>query len=114
YKTDRGTAQNSGAAIMTFFSRLEQVFTQVRGSGGRVTLLAHSMGNLALEAGVETWFLDGNGPGPLFNLAILAAGDCRYDTFDQPITGGMIGLAQLTEWTAIYYNNFDHVLRLSN
>ena len=31
----------------------------------------------------------------LFDLAILAAGDCRHDTFDQPITGGMLGSASL-------------------
>jgi esterase/lipase superfamily enzyme len=114
YKADRSTAQNSGAAIMTFLSRLEQVITKVRRSGGRATLLAHSMGNLALEAGVETWFLDGNGSAPLFDLAILAAGDCRYDTFDQPITGGMIGLTSLAEHTSVYYSRADRVLQLSN
>ena len=114
YKADRSTAQNSGTAVMTFLSRLEQVVTRVRRGGGRATLLAHSMGNLALESGVETWFLDGNGPDTLFDLAILAAGDCRYDTFDQPITGGMIGLASLAERTSVYYSRADHVLQLSN
>ena len=44
------------------------------------------MGNLALEFGVSNWFLHGNGDALLFDLTILAAGDCRYDSFDQLIS----------------------------
>ena len=38
-------------------------------------MLAHSMGNLALQIAVENWFLHGNGNAKLLDVAILAAGE---------------------------------------
>lgn len=113
YRSDQHMARNSGFALMSFFARLHPILQEARANGAFSTLLAHSMGNLALEAGVESWFLNGNGSGIIFDLAVLAAGDCRYNTFEQPDTAGMTGLMRLASRLAVYYNNSDLVLLLS-
>jgi esterase/lipase superfamily enzyme len=99
YRFDQNIATQSGLHLMGFLARLDPIMRAARASkpGLRVTLLAHSMGNLALQSAVETWFLQGNGKDMIFDQAILAAGDCTYDAFDQP------NLARLS----------DHVLQLS-
>jgi esterase/lipase superfamily enzyme len=113
YKADQHMARNSGVALMTFLANLDPILTAARDNGRRATLLAHSMGNLALESALENWFLNGNGDDMMFDLAVLAAADCRYDTFDQADTAGMKGLTRLAERAAIYFSKFDQVLQLS-
>jgi esterase/lipase superfamily enzyme len=113
YLSDQHTAQNSGLGLMSFLANLLPILEAARNNGTRVTLLAHSMGNLALESAVENWFLHGNGDAVMFDLAILAAGDCRYDTFDQPNLGGLSGLTHLAQRIGIYYSQADQVLQLS-
>ena len=77
-------ARSSGLGLMSFLANLEPLIGSARARGARVTLLAHSMGNLALQSGVENWFLHGNGEAIIFDLTILAAADTRYDAFDLP------------------------------
>jgi esterase/lipase superfamily enzyme len=78
-----------------------------------VTLLTHSMGDLALERAVESWFSSGNGDDLMFDLVILAAGDCSYDAFDQRGDTRLSGLTRLARRVAIYYSHGDEVLQLS-
>ena len=58
YQADQHMAVNSGLALMDFFANLQPILDAAHGKGVRVTLLAHSMGNLALESGVTNWFLN--------------------------------------------------------
>ena len=97
YLADQNMARNSGLAVMSFLANLDPIIRAARRSGARVTLLAHSMGNLALQSGVENWFLNGNGAELFFDLTVLAAADCRYDVFDHPSPTGLSGLTQLSE-----------------
>lgn len=113
YLRDQHMAGNSGLGLMSFFSRLQPIIDAVHVKGKRVTLLAHSMGNLALQAAVASWFLNGNGEARMFDLTVLAAGDCRYDTFDLPNLAGLRALEHLGGRIAILYSNADHVLQLS-
>jgi esterase/lipase superfamily enzyme len=113
YLADQNTARHSGLHLMAFLANLEPIIKAVHQSGHRAILLAHSMGNLALESAVDNWFLHGNGQDIMFDQAILAAGDCQYDSFDQPNLGGLSGLPLLVERIATYYSNVDHVLQLS-
>jgi esterase/lipase superfamily enzyme len=113
YLSDQKMARNSGIHLMAFFANLMPILEVARANGRRVTLLAHSMGNLALEATVESWFLHGNGDGIMFDLAILAAGDCGYDSFDQPNLARLSGLVHLAKRIAIYYGHADEVLQVS-
>jgi esterase/lipase superfamily enzyme len=113
YLADQHMARNSGLALMAFLANLDPILLAAHEKGYRATLLAHSMGNLALEYGVEDWFLHGNGDDLMFDLAALAAGDCRYDAFDQPYPAGLSGLVRLTRRVSIYYSHADQVLQLS-
>ena len=113
YRHDQKMAKLSGIHLMTFFAQLEPLLRQARANGYRSYLLAHSMGNLALESAVENWFLHNNGNAELFNVGILAAGDCSYDAFAQPNLTGLDGLSLLTSQISIYFSTEDKVLDLS-
>jgi esterase/lipase superfamily enzyme len=113
YFHDQMMAGQSGAHIMAFFANLEPIIKRARMTGRRSLLLAHSMGNWALQAGVESWFVHGNGITVLFDEAILAAADERYDSFSFPTPGRLSNLSQLAKRISIYYSTADAVLCLS-
>lgn len=115
YEFDRHMAEQSGLHLMSFFANLEPIIRRARASrqGLRVTLLAHSMGNLALQSAVESWFMHGNGSDVMFDQAILAAGDCPCNTFDQPNVARLSGLGLLADRISTYYSHADQVLQLS-
>jgi esterase/lipase superfamily enzyme len=71
------------------------------------------MGNYALQAGVQSWFTHGNGDAALFDEAILAAADERYDSFDFPEPGRLSALYRLAQHISIYFSRMDNVLALS-
>lgn len=113
YRHDQKMATLSGVHLMSFFAQIEPLLRTARANGYRSYLLAHSMGNLALESAVENWFLHGNGNAELFNVSILAAGDCGFDAFAQPHLTGLDGLSLLSSRVSIYYSREDEVLDLS-
>ncbi len=113
YKRDQTSAGQSGAHIMSFFSRIEPILTNARTTGRKAFLLAHSMGNWALQAGVESWFAHGNGAVRLFDRAFLAAADERYDSFSFPPPGRLSDLKQLANNISILYSTADQVLPIS-
>jgi esterase/lipase superfamily enzyme len=113
YKHDQFMATQSGVHLMTFFANLEPLLRSARANACRTYLLAHSMGNLALQSGVENWFLHGNGNAPLFDVSILAAADCAFDVFGDPNLAGLSALPLLSQRISIYYSSQDQVLNLS-
>ncbi|HEY0183959.1 MAG TPA: alpha/beta fold hydrolase [Rhodopila sp.] len=113
YKQDQTMAGQSGLHVMSFFANLLPIATAARGHGQRVFLLAHSMGNWALQAAVESWFSHGNGDAALFDEALLAAADERYDGFDFPPAGRLTGLHRLARRISTYFSVRDAVLGLS-
>jgi esterase/lipase superfamily enzyme len=113
YQHDQTMAGQSGAHLMSFLSTLRPILAAARASGSRIILLAHSMGNWALQAAVESWFSHGHVPTPLFDEVILAAADERYDSFGFPFPGRLSGLRQLTRRTSFYFSRSDAVLQLS-
>jgi len=113
YTHDQMTAGQSGTHIMSFLANLEPIVRQARTAGCRSLLLAHSMGNWALQAAVENWFVHGNGPAPLFDDAFLAAADERYDSFSFPAPSRLSDLKQLAKRISIYYSTADAVLCFS-
>jgi esterase/lipase superfamily enzyme len=114
YRADQTMAQNSAYHLMCFLENLEPILTAAQANHQRTFLLAHSMGNLALENAVAQWTQNGNGPAQLFDCVVLAAGDCSFDSFTKPGNAGLSGLATLTERISIYYSHADDVLKLSN
>lgn len=113
YRHDQAMARLSGVHVMSFLATLEPLLRTARANGSRTYLLAHSMGNLALQSATENWFLHGNGNATLFDAAILAAGDCGYDSFAQPSLSALAGLRLLSQRVSIYYSDADAVLKLS-
>jgi esterase/lipase superfamily enzyme len=113
YQHDQMMAGQSALHLMSFFANLEPVLRQARANGSRVFLLAHSMGNWALQGAVESWFSHGNGNARLFDEAILAAPDERYDSFDFPEPGRLSALRHLAGRISIYFSAADAVLALS-
>jgi esterase/lipase superfamily enzyme len=113
YQHDQMMAGQSALHLMSFFANLEPLLRQARANGSRVFLLAHSMGNWALQGAVESWFSHGNGDAGLFDEAILAAPDERYDTFDFPEPGRLSALHRLATRISIYFSRIDNVLALS-
>ena len=113
YQHDQIMAGQSGFHLMTFFANLQPLLTRARTNGSRVFLLSHSMGNYALQAGVQSWFTHGNGDAALFDEAILAAADERYDSFDFPEPGRLSALYRLAQHISIYFSRMDNVLALS-
>lgn len=114
YLRDQMSAGQSGAHIMRFFANLEPIIKAARASGRRVFLLAHSMGHIALQAAVESWFLHGQGAANLFDQAFLCAGDERYDSLGFPPPARLSDLKLLTKRISVYYSTADHVICLSN
>jgi len=113
YQRDQTVAGQSGAHLMRFFANLLPLLTAARATGARTTLLAHSMGNWALQGAIEAWFANGQGDAEIFDEVILAAADERYDTFGFPMDGRLSGLHKLARRISVYFNNGDAVLALS-
>ena len=113
YLKDQTMAGQSGLHLMSFFANLLPLLQRARRQGNRVFLVAHSMGNWALQAAVESWFSHGNGDALLFDETILAAADEIYNTFDFPPPGRLSDLSRLTTRTSIYYSGADMVLPVS-
>lgn len=108
YRSDQKAAGNSGMHLMRFFSNLLPILEKARNNGRRTFLLAHSMGNLALQGAVETWFANGNGDARLFDEAILAAPDVVDSALAAP--GPLSSLNRLARRISILYSNGDKVL----
>jgi esterase/lipase superfamily enzyme len=89
------------------------MLTQVRNQGRRVFLLAHSMGNFALAAAVESWFSHSNPGVILFDEVFLPAADERWDSFTLPIGARLTRLPALTPRISIYHSIRDVALYLS-
>ncbi len=113
YFHDQTMAGQSGLHIRSFFENLQPIIHSARENGSRVFLLAHSMGNWALQAGVESWSSHGD-DAFLFDEAFLAAADEIYTSFDYPLPGRLSGLSQMAGRISTYYSASDLVLTVSN
>ncbi|TBR26608.1 MAG: alpha/beta hydrolase [Reyranella sp.] len=108
YGEDQEAAGKSGMPISRFFSNLLPILEKARENGQRTFLLAHSMGNVALQVAVETWFAKGNGDAHLFDEAILAAADVANVAFTQPAP--LCALRRLVKRITFLYSSRDRVL----
>jgi esterase/lipase superfamily enzyme len=114
YRWDQKTAGQSGLHLMRFFANIQQILDAAHEQGLRTFLLAHSMGNWALQSAVQSWFAGGNGDALLFDEALLAAADEIHNSFDFPSFGRLSALNRLARRISIYYSHADQVLDLSH
>ena len=115
YKFDQAQAGKSAFHLAYFLNNVDQLARGFRAAvpAGRVFLLAHSMGNYALQGAVQWWF-DSRGSNDLmFDETILAAADEVDDTFDRPGGGRLSQLPVLSQRISIYYSRKDVAMWLS-
>lgn len=112
YFEDQKAAAASAADLVSFLDRLRPAIQKVRRRGGRVFLLAHSMGNWALENALNHWAAMGLPRTTLFDEAISAAAD---SPFLENGTGPawLTHLGKLSGRVSLYHSAGDQILRLS-
>jgi esterase/lipase superfamily enzyme len=101
---------SAGAFRMFFLSMLPLIERFRKRKNTRVSLMAHSMGNHALAAGLGATIGDAPGqyqPGakPVFDRILLIAADEASDALSQPAKFGRLG--DLAKRSYVYYNNQD-------
>lgn len=113
YKKDYQSAGSSGGAFRRFLLALMPVLAAYRNAGAnrRVTLMAHSMGNHFLHAGLRAAV--GTAPGQIapnalaemVDQVVLAAADEDADALSSGV--GLSSLVGAVKSMAVYYNNQD-------
>lgn len=116
YKTDYRSSGASGGAFRTFLQALVPIMSAFKKAraGRRISLMAHSMGNHFLRAGLQSAI--GTGPGqilprtlsPLIDRVFLLASDEDDDALNRP--DGLAPTLAITERVYQYYNNMDIAL----
>jgi esterase/lipase superfamily enzyme len=114
YTADQGHAGNSGPQLARFFLEVDKIATAFKKlrPNRRVFLLAHSMGNWALQAGVQAWYPQRTQAGPVFDEVFLAAPDENFNSFESPPGQRLTRLADLGKRITIYFNGNDKILFL--
>lgn len=113
YLADQARAGGSAFHLASFLKSIKPLLDQAKAKGRRVTLLAHSMGVFALQGGVESWFAHEPQAQPLFDAAVLAAGDERRDSFEVAPGARLTRLKDLAPVIGIYYSERDVAMYLS-
>jgi len=92
YRADQALAGSSGPHLAWFLDEIKSLRDEAkrRNPQRRVVLLSHSMGNFALAAGVQSWFVTHNVT-PIFDHAVLAAADELDKSFELPPVSGSAG-----------------------
>ncbi|MGD0865566.1 MAG: alpha/beta fold hydrolase [Rhizomicrobium sp.] len=115
YKMDQAQAGKSGFHIVNFLTNIDALQKTYRQANpnGRVFLLAHSMGNWALQAGIQSWFESRGNDDTMFDEVFLAAADEVDETFLLPAGARLSYLPKISKRISIYYSRADIVLWLS-
>ncbi|MFN4090425.1 MAG: alpha/beta hydrolase [Alphaproteobacteria bacterium] len=116
YHDDRAMALASGPALARAILKATDFIRNVRGEGrcgGDIHLLAHSMGNHLLRAGIQAMrtFVGNNIP-PLFDEVFLVAADDDADTLS--IAHKTMPLLRGCRRVTVYYNQMDTALKASD
>ena len=112
YYTDQAQAGRSGFHLYHFLKKIQDLRTKLVPSR-RIFLLAHSMGNFALQAAIQWWFTGGDAAGQVFDEVILAAADERSSTFETKGNGRLSDLPKITDRITIYHNLHDIAITFS-
>lgn len=115
YERDQAMAGASALHLGHFFNeidRLRVLFGEQKPLG-KIFLLAHSMGNWALQAALSWWTQNNQPKDVMFDEVILAAADEVADTFEAPGGHRMSRIADLARRVTIYYSGKDAILQLS-
>jgi esterase/lipase superfamily enzyme len=116
YFADQAMAGKSGFHLGHFFTEVARIRTAwlANNPRGRVFLLAHSMGNWALQAAMSWWFQAHGPDADMFDEIILAAADEVYTTFETPDGSRLVHLRDIGKRINIYYSMNDAILAVSH
>lgn len=115
YEADLSISGRSGRHVASFLQVAAELGTALKAAKAarRVFLLAHSMGNHALHAGIEAWFDAGLPAQMLFDQVVLAAPDEVAGTFLLKNNDGLSALPSLADRITVYHSERDRLLLLS-
>lgn len=113
YLEDQRQAEASAADLVSFLDRLRPLAQTLRKRGGRVALLAHSMGNLVLQRGLERWEGMAFPDKPLFDVAISASPDTGWAEKDGAGPRWLALLGKLSTKVDLLHSQQDTILALS-
>jgi esterase/lipase superfamily enzyme len=114
YLADQGRASKSGYHLAHFLNEVSKLFTGVDPTvKRRMLLLAHSMGNWALEAGVEAFFYQVPTPPLSFDEVVLAAADEVATSFETQNGARLARLPGISKRISVYSNDVDVAMFLS-
>jgi len=115
YMVDQAQAGKSGYHLSFFLNIVDQLRQDYKRANpaGRVFLLAHSMGNYALQAGVQNWFASRGSDDLMFDEVFLPAADEVDDSFERPAGARLSDLPKLSRRISIYNSRRDVAMYLS-
>jgi esterase/lipase superfamily enzyme len=115
YLADQAQAGKSGFHLTFFLNVLDQLRADYRKANpnGRIFLLAHSMGNYVLQAGVQFWFDSRGSDDLMFDEVFLPGADEIYDSFERPNGARLSNLPKLSSRISVYYSRKDVAMYLS-
>lgn len=115
YRADRTWAKASGAALGRALLKARDFVrdNRDRDCPVRIHLMAHSMGNHCLRAGIQSMLDEvGEAVPSLFDQVVLTAADDDDTTLSDP--RGLAPLAKACRRITVYYNNQDLALKASD
>ena len=114
YRADQARAGASGVHPAWFLEEIKSIRDEAKQQNPRrrVVLLAHSMGNYVLAAGVQAWFTTRD-PTAIFDHAALAAADEIDKSFEMPSGVRLSRLPELSGGASVYYSLRDVAMYLS-
>jgi esterase/lipase superfamily enzyme len=113
YREDQRQAEASAADVVSFLDRLRPIADKVRADGGRVALLAHSMGNLVVQRALERWAAMAFPQGPIFDVALSASADTDWAEKDKSGPHWLRLLAKISTRVELLHSEEDTILALS-
>jgi esterase/lipase superfamily enzyme len=113
YREDQQQAVASATDVVSFLDRLRPIADKRRAKGGRVALLAHSMGNLLVQRALEHWAEGAFPQGPIFDVAISASADADWAENDKSGPHWLRLLAKIATRVEVLHSDEDTILTLS-
>lgn len=113
YQEDQRAAEASASDLISVLDRMRPIVKQVRGRGGRVFLLAHSMGNFLLQTALDAWEKRGLPGETLFDEAFNVSADTGWSEKTGAPLGYLQALARLSVRVHVYHSPADEILQLS-
>ena len=115
YRGDQAQAGKSGYHLAFFLNELDQLRADYRRANpsAKIFLLAHSMGNYCLQAGVQYWFDNRGSNDLMFDEVILPGADEVADSFERLGGARLSNLPKLAGRISVYYSRKDVAMYLS-